>query len=95
MALELLQELVSVSDRAADISRVIRGQEELFQSLIEEKTTQYIEYDYKTVADVLIQATVEYHLTKKVCNQIMGYIKGKRIGAILNSHVVAQKKRES
>ncbi len=83
MALELLQELVCVSDRAADIGRVIRGQEELFQSLIEEKTTQYIEYDYKTVADVLVQATVEYHLTKKVWyaihTAIIGYRKEREL----------------
>ena len=67
-ALELLQELFSVSERAADIARVVRNEDKLFQSLVEEKNTQYFDYDYKTVADVLIQATIEYHVTNRVCN---------------------------
>ena len=66
MALTLLQELLDVSERAAEIARLIRAERELFGALIEEKENDHIKQDYKTLADVLIQATVKYHVATKV-----------------------------
>ncbi len=66
MALELLQTLLDVSERAATIARLIRGEKVLFDSLIEEKDNDFIHHDYKTFADVLIQATVQYYVSKQV-----------------------------
>lgn len=74
-ASDVLKLLITVSERAADIARVIRAQNDLFDTLIEEKESEFKPQDYKTLADVLIQATVKYHISKEVSciKYIMGY----------------------
>lgn len=61
---ELLSALISASEKAANIARVCRKNEELFNLLIEEKTgsekNERFVNDFKTLADVLIQETIKY-----------------------------------
>jgi len=62
--------LIGASEKAANIARVIRREEELFQLLIEEKTSikkrDCLVRDFKTLADVLIQETVRHDVSSQV-----------------------------
>ena len=63
---DLLHLLLSVSERAANIARFVREEKELFGILVEEKESDKFQHDYKTLADVLIQATVKYYISQEV-----------------------------
>lgn len=68
--MSLLESLVIVSEKAANIARACRQEECLFKLLIQEKSAQesnprFVQ-DFKTLADVLIQETVKYEIAKKV-----------------------------
>ena len=67
---KLVLELLRVSDRAANISRLCRRKQALFELLVEEKTgeakNKRFMRDFKTLADVLIQETVKYYLGRQV-----------------------------
>ena len=65
---DLLRVLVTVTERAANIARIIRAEKGLFESLVEEKQTVYVQQDFKTLADVLIQSVVNYYIVKQVSN---------------------------
>lgn len=62
---DLLRVLVTVTERAANIARIIRAEKGLFESLVEEKQTVYVQQDFKTLADVLIQSVVNYYIVKQ------------------------------
>lgn len=66
----LLIELLECSEKAANIARVCREEEQLFCLLVEEKTgtcknPRFVQ-DFKTLADVLVQETVRHDLSLKV-----------------------------
>ena len=67
---EFLIELVKVSEKAADLARIVRSEEALFALLVEEKTggeqNKRFVKDFKTLADVLVQETVRHDLGRKV-----------------------------
>lgn len=67
---ELLADLIELSEKAGELARLIRKEDDLFKLLIEEKDekskNRRFLLDFKTLADVLIQQTIKYHLTKKV-----------------------------
>lgn len=66
----LLQALVGVSEKAADIARLCRREQPLFQLLVAEKTgpdrNRRFLQDFKTLADVLIQEVIKHDLGKEV-----------------------------
>ena len=68
----LVLELVKAAEKAAHIARICRQEKELFQLLVEEKTgdakNSNFKRDFKTLADVLIQETVRHTVALKVCN---------------------------
>ncbi|CRK94974.1 CLUMA_CG008462, isoform A [Clunio marinus] len=61
---ELLSTLIKASEKAANIARICRENEELFNLLIEEKTgnekNERFVNDFKTLADVVIQETIKH-----------------------------------
>jgi inositol polyphosphate 1-phosphatase len=62
--------LVNVSEKAANLAKIIRKDEHLFALLIEQKSAdeanpRFVK-DFKTLADVLIQETVKYYISKLV-----------------------------
>jgi inositol polyphosphate 1-phosphatase len=62
--------LISVSEKAANLAKIIRQDEHLFALLIEKKTgdeanPRFVN-DFKTLADVLIQECVKYYVSKLV-----------------------------
>lgn len=66
----LLVSLLRCAERAANIARSIRSESSLFALLVEEKVgesnTKLSGADFKTLADVLIQACVASELEAKV-----------------------------
>lgn len=72
--MSLLEALISVSEKAANIARICRQNQHLFELLIQEKKSseanpRFVQ-DFKTLADVLIQETAKCDLRKQVrsCN---------------------------
>lgn len=70
MAKNILEALINVSEKAANIARAFRKHEHLFELLVQEKSieeanTRFVR-DYKTLADVLIQQTIRYDIGKEV-----------------------------
>ena len=69
---DILQELLRVSEKAANIARACRQQEALFQLLIEEKKegekNKKFAVDFKTLADVLVQEVIKENMENKVRN---------------------------
>ena len=69
-AKDLLQVLLQVSEKSAQIARAWRCQEELFELMVEEKTekekNQRFVHDFKTLVDVLVQEVVNHYVTQKV-----------------------------
>lgn len=69
---DILQELLRVSEKAANIARACRQQEALFQLLIEEKKegekNKKFAVDFKTLADVLVQEVIKENMQNKVRN---------------------------
>ena len=67
---DLAAELISVSEKAATLARVIRSEHALFELLVEEKkgdskNKRFLQ-DFKTLADVLVQEMVKEHIGSKV-----------------------------
>lgn len=66
----LLNLIITASEKAANIARVCRDSQELFNLLVEEKkgdeaSTRFFQ-DFKTLADVLIQETVRHDIATHV-----------------------------
>lgn len=65
---DLLCALINASEKAANIARVCRKNEQLFNLLIEEKTgtekNERFVNDFKTLADVVIQETIRHDVGK-------------------------------
>ena len=64
----LLEKMICVSEKAANLARACRSDEKLFELLVEEKTgetknAKFVQ-DFKTLANVLIQETVRHDLSK-------------------------------
>lgn len=68
--MDLLKTLIISSEKAANISRLLRQNEKLFQKLIEQKSSSEanprFQEDFKTLADVLIQEMIKYDVSLKV-----------------------------
>lgn len=67
---ELLQCLVECSLKAARIAQLFRDENDLFQLLVEEKSTieknkRFVQ-DFKTLADVLVQETIKRDVGEQV-----------------------------
>ncbi|XP_044262357.1 inositol polyphosphate 1-phosphatase isoform X2 [Tribolium madens] len=67
--MDLLQELIIVSEKAANIARLCRQNHHLFNLLIQKKSereanSRFVE-DFKTLADVLIQQLVQHDIGAK------------------------------
>ncbi|KAM7359319.1 inositol polyphosphate 1-phosphatase-like isoform 2-T6 [Cochliomyia hominivorax] len=60
----LLRSLINASEKAANIARICRSNEQLLALLVQEKTgdeaNARFEHDFKTLADVLIQETIKH-----------------------------------
>ncbi len=73
---EFVSALVHCSEKAANIARVIRSEQALFELLVEEKTgdskNKRFVQDFKTLADVLVQETIKHDMGKRV--SILEYI---------------------
>lgn len=70
MGTRFLESLLKVSEKAANIARVIRQDEHLFKLLVQEKkgsekSPRFVQ-DFKTLADVLIQETVKHDIGNQV-----------------------------
>lgn len=70
MSKNILEALIDVSEKAANIARVFRQNEHLFELLVQEKPTgeanpRFV-HDYKTLADVLIQETIRHDISSDV-----------------------------
>lgn len=68
--MSLLESLIVASEKAANIARICRQEECLFNLLIQEKNSdeanpRFVQ-DFKTLADVLIQETVKHDIGKQV-----------------------------
>lgn len=66
---ELLIEIIKASEKAAQIARLCRAEEELFKLLVQQKCEEtknprFVQ-DFKTLADVLVQETVRHDLGEK------------------------------
>ncbi|XP_043939603.1 inositol polyphosphate 1-phosphatase [Protopterus annectens] len=76
---QLLKALLSVSEKSANIARLWRQEETLFQMLIEEKTgmdkNKKFVQDFKTLADVLIQEVIKHDVGQKF-PELKSYIGG-------------------
>jgi inositol polyphosphate 1-phosphatase len=63
-------ELLRVAEKAANLARVVRAEEALFELLVQEKkghqSNKRFVQDFKTLADVLVQETVRHDLSLKV-----------------------------
>ncbi|GFG34596.1 hypothetical protein Cfor_01927 [Coptotermes formosanus] len=79
MGTRFLESLLKVSEKAANIARVIRQDEHLFKLLVQEKkgsekNPRFVQ-DFKTLADVLIQETVKHDIGSQfpaIANHIFG-----------------------
>lgn len=64
--MSLLEALINVSEKAANIARLCRQEQHLFELLVQEKSSSQSNprflQDFKTLADVLIQETVKYDI---------------------------------
>lgn len=62
----LLKELINSAEKAANIARVCRSNEDLLSLLVQEKSgaeaNARFEHDFKTLADVLIQETIKHEI---------------------------------
>lgn len=72
----LLQKIIITSEKAANIARVCRDNQDLFELLVEEKksdeaNSRFIR-DFKTLADVLIQETIRHDIQEDV--RLQSYI---------------------
>jgi len=77
---DLVKEIIHASEKAARLARAVCSEQSLFKLLVEEKTgeekNKRFVHDFKTLADVLVQETINHDLTRKVTNELfMKYIK--------------------
>ncbi|KAL1491239.1 hypothetical protein ABEB36_011864 [Hypothenemus hampei] len=76
---DLLEILIVSSEKAANIARVLRQNEQLFPNLVEEKSLREanprFSQDFKTLADVLIQEVIKNDVGSKFPS-LKGHIKG-------------------
>ncbi|NXL69091.1 INPP phosphatase, partial [Chordeiles acutipennis] len=83
----LLQALVGASEKAAQIARLCRREEPLFQLLVAEKTgtdrNRRFLQDFKTLADVLIQEVIKHDLGKEF-PELQGHIHGEESNEFKN-----------
>ncbi|CAG9767659.1 unnamed protein product [Ceutorhynchus assimilis] len=67
--MDLLETLIISSEKAANIARLLRQNEKLFEKLVEQKSTKEanprFQQDFKTLADVLIQEMVKHDVGLK------------------------------
>lgn len=67
----LLRSLINAAEKAANIARICRSNEQLLKLLVQEKTGDEanirFEHDFKTLADVLIQETIRHDVGEEVC----------------------------
>lgn len=67
---EFVIELLKVSEKAANLARIIRSEQALFELLVEEKkeneSNKRFVRDFKTLADVLVQECVKHYIGLKV-----------------------------
>lgn len=84
----LLKALVSASEKAADIARLCRHEEPLFQLLVAEKTgadkNRRFLQDFKTLADVLIQEVIKHDLGTEF-PELQGHIGGEESNEFTNA----------
>lgn len=73
--MSLLECLVLVSEKAANIARKCRQEEHLFNLLVQEKQSDEANprfmQDFKTLADVLIQQTVKHDVGALVSSHLL------------------------
>lgn len=66
----LLRSLINASEKAANIARICRSNEQLLKLLVQEKTSDEanarFEHDFKTLADVLIQEAIKKYVGAEV-----------------------------
>ncbi|XP_034487106.1 inositol polyphosphate 1-phosphatase [Drosophila innubila] len=64
--INLVRALINCAEKAANIARLCRSNEELLALLVQEKTgaeaNERFEHDFKTLADVLIQETIKHEV---------------------------------
>ncbi|NXT28152.1 INPP phosphatase, partial [Syrrhaptes paradoxus] len=84
----LLQAVVGAAEKAAQIARLCRGAEPLFQLLVAEKTgterNRRFLQDFKTLADVLIQEVIKHDLGKEF-PELQGHIHGEESNEFRNT----------
>ncbi|KAM6106248.1 LOW QUALITY PROTEIN: inositol polyphosphate 1-phosphatase [Pterocles gutturalis] len=84
----LLQAVVGAAEKAAQIARLCRGAEPLFQLLVAEKTgmerNRRFLQDFKTLADVLIQEIIKHDLGKEF-PELQGHIHGEESNKFQNT----------
>jgi inositol polyphosphate 1-phosphatase len=78
MGTRFLESLLKVSEKAANIARVIRQDEHLIKLLVQEKkgsekNPRFVQ-DFKTLADVLIQETVKHDIGNQVSVLIRTFV---------------------
>ncbi|XP_050309681.1 inositol polyphosphate 1-phosphatase [Anthonomus grandis grandis] len=87
--MDLLKILIQSSEKAANIARLLRQNDKLFQKLVEQKSSEEanprFQEDFKTLADVLIQEMVKYDVGIK-----FPYLKNKIYGEE-NNHFYSSK----
>lgn len=70
MSRNLLRSLINVSEKAANIARICRANDQLLALLVQEKSSDEANprfvHDFKTLADVLIQETVRHDIGNEV-----------------------------
>lgn len=68
--MDLLKLIIVLSQKAANVARICRKDEHLFDLLIQKKKNEEANprfvQDFKTLADVLIQEMVKYDISTKV-----------------------------
>ncbi|XP_033106261.1 inositol polyphosphate 1-phosphatase-like [Anneissia japonica] len=69
MATKFIQALLDLSEKAANLARIVRAEQSLFELLVQEKTGEdknkrFVE-DFKTLGDVLIQEMIRHDLNQE------------------------------
>lgn len=87
MEKNLIKSLIDVAERAANIARSCRANEDLLALLVQEKSSDEANprfvHDFKTLADVLIQETVRYYIGNEFA-ELKDYIKGEESASFTN-----------
>lgn len=79
--------LVNVSEKAANIARLMRQHDYLFSLLVQEKSidesnSDRFVHDYKTLADVLIQQTVRHDIGVSVRKKLISVFAFSRLRSL-------------